>query len=92
MPFAGKEVSGTEALKEFTFTVVLQPETDPDFPGYYNVHVPALPGCLTYGANKQEALANAREAILGYLETLEKEGLPIPTDEAASVEKVTVAR
>lgn len=44
-------------------TVILQPETDPDFPGYYNASVPALPGCFSYGAGREEALANIREAI-----------------------------
>ena len=44
----------------------------------YTVTVPALPGCVTQGKNKDEALARIREAIQGYLETLEIEGLPMP--------------
>jgi len=42
------------------------------------VTVPALPGCITQGANREEALEHAHEAIEGFLEALEKEGLPIP--------------
>ena len=40
----------------------------------YTVTVPELPGCITEGDTVEEALTNAREAILGYLEALEKEG------------------
>ena len=48
--------------------------------GGYTVTVPGLPGCITEGDTFEEAMANAHEAILGYLEALEKEGLPIPAD------------
>jgi antitoxin HicB len=40
--------------------------------GGFNVSVPALDGCFTQGENIDEALENAREAILCYLEGLEK--------------------
>ena len=63
------------------FTVVLRPETDPDFAGYFNVIVPALPGCFSYGASREEALANIREAIQLYLEDLEAHGEPIPEEQ-----------
>ena len=53
------------------FTVILLPERDPDFAGYYNALVPVLPGCVSYGASKDEALRNIREAIEAYLEDLE---------------------
>jgi predicted RNase H-like HicB family nuclease len=56
------------------FTVVLLNERDPEFAGYYNALVPALPGCISYGADKEEALRNIREAIEVYLEDLEDEG------------------
>jgi predicted RNase H-like HicB family nuclease len=45
------------------FTVILLPEQDPEFAGYFNASVPALPGCFSYGANRDEALANIREAL-----------------------------
>jgi len=38
----------------------------------YDVHVPALPGCHSQGANEKEALDNIKDAILTYLE-MEKE-------------------
>lgn len=40
--------------------------------GGFNVTVPALDGCFTQGETEEEALANAHEAILCYLEGLEK--------------------
>ncbi len=46
--------------------------------GGYTVTVPALPGCITEGETIEEALANAREAITGYLKAMEKLGRPIP--------------
>jgi len=46
--------------------------------GMFVVEVPALPGCISQGTTREEALANIREAIEGYLESLEKHGEPIP--------------
>lgn len=63
------------------FTVILRPEPDPEFVGYYNALVPALPGCVSYGANREEALHNIREAIEAYVKDLEAEGEEIPRDE-----------
>lgn len=50
------------------FTVILEKAEEGD----YNVIVPALDGCFTQGETEEEALNNAREAILCYLEGLEK--------------------
>lgn len=48
--------------------------------GVYTVTVPALPGCITQGDTWEEAVANAQEAILGYIETLKELGKPIPLE------------
>jgi predicted RNase H-like HicB family nuclease len=56
----------------------------------YTVTVPALPGCVTQGKNKDEALERIQEAIQGYLEALKIEGLPIP-DSAIEIAGVEVA-
>jgi len=50
------------------FIVVLEPAKE----GGFNVSIPALNGCFTQGENKEEALKNAKEAILCYLEGMEK--------------------
>lgn len=50
------------------FNIVLEPAEE----GWFNVSVPALDGCFTQGDNENEAVQNAREAIICYLEGLEK--------------------
>ncbi|OGW61747.1 MAG: hypothetical protein A2V83_08735 [Nitrospirae bacterium RBG_16_64_22] len=40
--------------------------------GYFVAEVPALPGCLSQGTTEQEALANIKEAIEGWLEVMEE--------------------
>jgi predicted RNase H-like HicB family nuclease len=50
------------------FIVVLDPAEE----GGFNVSVPALNGCFTQGENEEDAMENAKEAILCYLEGMEK--------------------
>jgi predicted RNase H-like HicB family nuclease len=50
------------------FSVILEEAEE----GGYNVSVPALDGCFTQGDTLDEALENAREAVLCYIEGLEK--------------------
>ena len=45
--------------------------------------VPGLGDLSTFGETREEALAQTREAILGYLEAAHKEGIPIPAETAA---------
>jgi predicted RNase H-like HicB family nuclease len=42
--------------------------------------VPALPGCVTHGRTLEEAKEMAKDAIIGYIESLRKHNEPIPTD------------
>ncbi len=51
-------------------------EQDED--GFFVAEVPALPGCVSQGETRQEALENIREAIAGYLESLEDHQEPVP--------------
>jgi predicted RNase H-like HicB family nuclease len=51
-------------------------EQDED--GMFVAEVPALPGCITQGNTRQEAIANVKKAIELYLESLEAHGEPIP--------------
>lgn len=69
------------------FRVIL----DPNEMGGYTVTVPALPGCISEGDTKEEALANIREAIELYLESLQADGEPIPTEEGMEEVLVEVA-
>ncbi len=51
-------------------------EQDED--GVYVAEVPSLPGCISQGETREEAIDNIREAISVYLESLEAHGDPIP--------------
>jgi predicted RNase H-like HicB family nuclease len=59
------------------YTIILQPWDDEKG---YTVIVPALPGCVTQGSTKAEALANAKEAILCHIEGLKKAGETVPEE------------
>ncbi len=48
--------------------------------GYWVVECPSLPGCISQGKTKQEAIANIKEAIQGYVAALEEDGLPAPEE------------
>jgi predicted RNase H-like HicB family nuclease len=74
------------AKRRVSYTIILQPETDPEFAGYYNASVPALPGCLSYGRNREEALKNIEEALELYLEDLESSGESVPQERIEQVQ------
>ena len=59
------------------YTVILEPNYPEEG---YTVRVPALPGCITYGRNREEALERAKEAIEGFIEGLRKAGEPVPEE------------
>ena len=45
--------------------------------GYWIAECPSLPGCLSQGRTRAEAIENIREAIALYIEALEADGLPV---------------
>ena len=51
-------------------------EQDED--GVYVAEVPSLPGCISQGQTREQVVANIKEAIAVYLESLEAHGEPIP--------------
>lgn len=58
------------------YTVILEREPD----GGYVASVPALPGCVSQGDTRAEALANIKEAAELYVEDCRAAGDPVPTD------------
>lgn len=48
--------------------------------GYWIAECPSLPGCISQGTTKEEAITNIKEAIHGYIAALEEDGLPIPQE------------
>lgn len=61
--------------------VILEPSED----GGYTVLVPSLPGCISEGNTKEEALRNIREAIELYLEPVEDDAVLSPRAEQVEV-------
>jgi predicted RNase H-like HicB family nuclease len=55
-------------------------EWDPEAPAWVT-YVPALNHLSTFGDSREEALANTKEAILGYLEAAEKEGISVSSED-----------
>jgi antitoxin HicB len=58
------------------YTVVLEQEAD----NGYVVSVPVLPGCISQGDTRAEAMDNIREALKLYLDDCREAGDPIPTE------------
>ena len=60
--------------RHMRYRVLIQQDED----GVYVAEVPALPGCLSQGSTREEAVANVREAMAAYLESLEEHCEPVP--------------
>ena len=56
--------------------VVVYPGED----GWWVAECPSLPGCISQGKTKEEAIENAKEAIRGYIAALEDDNLIVPED------------
>lgn len=57
--------------------VLLYPGED----GYFVAEVPSLPGCISQGKTRDEALTHIEEAIALYVEVLQDRGEPVPNDQ-----------
>jgi len=56
--------------------VILYPGED----NWWVVECPSLPGCISQGKTKEEAIINIKEAIRGYIKALEEDGMPVPEE------------
>ena len=56
--------------------VILYPGED----GFWVVECPSLPGCVSQGETRQEAIANIKEAIQLCIEVRQERGLPVPEE------------
>ena len=48
--------------------------------GYWVAECPSLPGCISQGQTREDAVRNITEAIEGYIAVLVDDGLPVPDD------------
>jgi antitoxin HicB len=69
----------------YKFAITLEQDED----GFIVASVPALPGCYSQGRTEDEAIANIKEAIRGYIASMRKHGEPIPS--ITEVREVEVA-
>ena len=51
---------------------------EPDEDGIFVAECPSLPGCISQGKTRKQAIENIQDAIRGYLESLRKHDEPIP--------------
>ena len=64
------------------FRIIVEQDED----GAFVAECPSLPGCVSEGKTRQEALRNIKDAVKGYLESLKRHDEPIPP----SIEEETV--
>ena len=57
--------------------VIVHPGED----NFWVAECPSLPGCISQGRDREDALENIKEAIAGYIAALEEDGLPVPEDQ-----------
>ena len=58
--------------------------------GVFVAACPSLPGCVSQGRSRKEALDNIQEAIEGYLQSLKKHNEPIPPPIEEEIIEVTI--
>jgi predicted RNase H-like HicB family nuclease len=75
-----------ERSQGMKYRVLIEQDED----GMYVAEVPSLPGCISQGQTREEAVENIREAIAAYLESLEAHGDPIPPPITEEVVEVNV--
>jgi len=63
-------------------------EQDED--GIFVAECPSLPGCVSQGKSRKEALDNVQDAVRGYLESLKKHNEPIPPSIEEEIVEVTL--
>jgi antitoxin HicB len=56
------------------FRILIEPDED----GVFVAECPSLPGCISQGNTREEALANIKDAMTGYLASLKKHNEPVP--------------
>lgn len=59
--------------------------------GWFVAEVPSLPGCISQGKTKSQALENIKDAIQGYLESLRKHPEERILEKTVEIADVSVA-
>ncbi|OGF82436.1 hypothetical protein A3B18_03790 [Candidatus Giovannonibacteria bacterium RIFCSPLOWO2_01_FULL_46_13] len=80
------KIKRTKFDGQLRFPIILRKEPE----GGFTVLVPALPGCITFGRDIDEAQKMAKEAIELYLEDMIERGEPIPNESPTYTGEVTI--
>lgn len=68
------------------YRVIIEQDED----GVFIVECPSLPGCISQGKTREEAIKNIEDAIKGYIESLKSHDEPIPPSITEEVIEVVV--
>jgi len=71
---------------KYKYRVIIEQDED----GVFVAEVPSLPGCISQGATRAEALKNIQEAIEAYLESLKAHNEPVPPPISEEVVEVAL--
>jgi len=69
------------------YTVIIEQGRESGFVAY----APALKGCVSQGETKEKVLKNIKEAMEAYIEALQEDGLPLPTEVGKDTVELEVA-
>jgi predicted RNase H-like HicB family nuclease len=83
-------VQGPRQFRGEGFVVRYRVVIEQDEDGVFVAEVPALPGCISQGKTRTEAVDNIKEAITGYLESLQAHGEPVPPSIAEEVVEIVL--
>jgi predicted RNase H-like HicB family nuclease len=76
MPLPKGYIVYTDETEQIMRQVIIYPGED----GQFVAECPSLPGCISQGRTREEAIINVREAIQGYIASLEQDNLPVPPE------------
>jgi predicted RNase H-like HicB family nuclease len=68
------------------FRILIEQDED----GVYVAECPSLPGCISQGQTRKEALENIQDAMKGYLESLKKHNDPIPSPIEEEIVEISI--
>ena len=72
------------------FTVVIESTHEPEHPGWYYAHIPAL-DLTTHGLGVEAALAAARELASGWVAELNASGIDVPVEGQGFVSQIEIS-
>ena len=72
------------------YTVLLEPTNEPENPGWYYAHIPAL-DLTTHGLGPEGAMEAARDLIIGWIAELRRNGKEIPIENQGFVSQIEIS-